>query len=207
MLLPAIFLVRRSPESIGVLPDGISNDNQFAAIGKSANPEGEYHIELVRLAGGPTPEGQRSHLDTITCLRFRSRSPSDVENPQPTLLASGAADGSVHLWNLTENTSRPLLGQHEGAVHSIAFGPLAGWLATGSDDGTVRLWHYHDPNSRPLILNSGIGRIAQVVVTSKWLIAGGHNGALVSWDLRRCLVIKHACDALQVPLTPAAKTD
>lgn len=29
MLLPAVFLVRRSPESIGVLPDGISNDNKF----------------------------------------------------------------------------------------------------------------------------------------------------------------------------------
>ena len=185
----------------------VSNDNQFAALGKSANPEGEYHIELVRRGDGPTPEGQHGHLDTITCLRFRSNSPSAAENPQPTLLASGAADGSVHLWDLTENTSRPLSGQHRGAIHSIAFGPLAGWLVTGSDDGTVRLWHYEDPNSRPLILNSDIGRIAQVVVTPKWLIAGGHNGALVSWDLRRCLVVKHACDALQIPITPAAKTD
>ena len=185
----------------------ISDDNQFAAIGKSTNPEGEYQIELVRLAGGPTPTGQRSHFDTITCLGFRPRSPAGTGHPQPTLLASGAADGSVHLWNLTENTSRSLPGQHQGAVHSIAFGPLAGWLATGSDDGTVRLWNYHDPNSRPLVLDSGKGRVAQVVITPRWLIAGGHNGALVSWDLRRCLVIKHACDVLQIPITQAPTKD
>ncbi|MEE3370477.1 MAG: WD40 repeat domain-containing serine/threonine-protein kinase [Planctomycetota bacterium] len=185
----------------------ISDDNQFAAIGNSVNPQGEYPIELVRLAGGPTPTGQHRHLDTITCLSFCPQSPADTGNLQPTLLASGGADGSVHLWNLTENTSQPLTGQHQGAVHSIAFVPLAGWLATGSDDGTVRLWNYHDPTQGPLVLASGNGRIAQVVVTPQWLIAGGHNGTLVSWDLRRCLVIKHACDALQIAITPAAKND
>ena len=184
----------------------VSGDGQFVAFGKAANQQGEYPIALVRLTNGPSPAPKSGHLDAVSCLAFGPPSSLENDSDRASLLASGSSDGSVHVWDLAQPDSRALNGQHTGEVRSIVFGPVAGWIASGSDDGTVRLWHYSDPASRPLVLDGASGRIAQVAITPRWLVAGCHNGALLTWDLRRCLVVKLACDALQIPVAqPAAK--
>ncbi len=59
------------------------------------------------------------------------------------LLASGGADGSVRLWDVSGGTAiapGPLAAGHTGAVTALAFTEDGALLASGGDDQTVRLW-------------------------------------------------------------------
>jgi WD40 repeat protein/transcriptional regulator with XRE-family HTH domain len=77
-------------------------------------------------------------------------------SPGDTLLAVGASDGTVRLWNPA--TGRQVgktlhdSAQHTG-VHSVAFSPGGTLLAVGDGDGTVRLW------------NPATGRLVRVLQT------------------------------------------
>jgi len=65
-------------------------------------------------------------------------------SPDGTTLATGAPDGLVRLWRISDGTSLRTLKGHTKVVNSVAFSPDGATLATGSDDRTVRLWRVDD---------------------------------------------------------------
>lgn len=61
-------------------------------------------------------------------------------SPDGTLLASGADDMSIILWDVKSGRPVRTLAGHKHGVRSLAFTPDGKKLASGSADTTVRLW-------------------------------------------------------------------
>jgi WD40 repeat protein len=56
------------------------------------------------------------------------------------LLASGALDGTVRLWQMSIRQCLAVLEGHAGGVWSVALSADGRLLASGGADGAVRLW-------------------------------------------------------------------
>ena len=72
-------------------------------------------------------------------------------SPTGTILATGALNGTVRLWDVSINDQADALGSlltgHTGEIKSLAFSPDGRTLASGSGDNTVRLWDVTDPTA------------------------------------------------------------
>ena len=55
-------------------------------------------------------------------------------------LASGGAEGFVHLWSLNQDTPVATLAGHDQRVCRVEFHPSGQYLASASEDATWRLW-------------------------------------------------------------------
>jgi WD40 repeat protein len=61
--------------------------------------------------------------------------------PGGKLLATGAWENEIKIWDLSANNVRALLRGHKSSVYSVAASRKGGLLASGSHDKTVRLWN------------------------------------------------------------------
>ncbi|MDY3561603.1 WD40 repeat domain-containing protein [Gemmata sp. JC673] len=112
-----------------------STDGRLMAVGNS-----EGHIRVFDLrTGKPTHEvnmngcaDERAYLSNrVYDLSF---------SPDGRLLATGAADGVVRVWELATGSERFRLAGHRGGVWALAYSPDGARLASGSDDRSVVTW-------------------------------------------------------------------
>jgi WD40 repeat protein len=118
-------------------------------------------------------------------------------SPDGKTLASGGADGSITLWDVSTmlNTSvaaHHLIGQsligHTNIVYSVAFSPDGKILASGSGDKTIILWDVatQQPIGQPLTGNTGNTSSSNGLVFSpdgKTLASGSASYAIILWDV------------------------
>ncbi|MFF7701151.1 nSTAND1 domain-containing NTPase [Streptomyces lydicus] len=123
-----------------------SRDGHMLAV---ADGLGDYGFQLWNVQDATRPKALSSplavHTNRVNSLAF---------SPDGHTLATGSADSTVRLWNVTDpahvtqatNLEQPLSG-HTGPVESVAFSPDGHMLATGSHDKSVRLWNVTDPRT------------------------------------------------------------
>ncbi len=96
-------------------------------------------------------------------------------------MASGGADGLIHLWS-SEGAALHTLRGHTGWVWALALLD-SGLLASASEDGTVRVWHLERASEAtpPALLGGPVRALA--ALPSGRLLTGQASGELTEWRL------------------------
>jgi U4/U6 small nuclear ribonucleoprotein PRP4 len=100
-------------------------------------------------------------------------------------LASGGAEGNIHLWSLNQDTPLATLAGHNQRVCRVEFHPSGQYLASASEDTTWRLWDVN--TTTELLLQEGHSRgvFALSFNTDGSLLASaGMDSIGRIWDLR-----------------------
>ena len=100
-----------------------------------------------------------------------------------TVLASGATDGIIRLWDVETQTSIATLSGHRLSVSSVAFSHDGTVLASGAGDETVKLW---DVETQTLIatLSGHTRRVTCVAFSRDGILASGSIGGTIKlWDV------------------------
>ncbi len=129
------------------------------------------------------------HLDQVLSLTFPysdcrcTCSPEDI-HPESSLFASGAADGSIKLWQFGHFNSLCTLKNHSGGVQALTFSPDCNLLISGSDDTTVKLWNIHT-GEMLTTLKGHQDRVCSVAVSpdGQWLASASPEGTVQLWNL------------------------
>jgi len=157
-------------------PQTITSTSNLNAGPPSADEVQAIIVEwLTQIAYFPTLFTLTGHTDTVWRIAF---------SPDGSLLASGSADQTVKLWDVTSGKEVRTLRGHTGSVNSVAFAPDGKVLASGSRDGTVKLWDVATGEEVRTLTGHKDG-VSSVVFSpdGKLLASGAWDNTVRLWDV------------------------
>lgn len=103
-------------------------------------------------------------------------------SPDGKLLATGAEDKLIRIWNLATKRIIKILRGHEQDIYSLDFFPDGDRLVSGSGDRTVRIWDLRSSQcSLTLSIEDGVTTVA-VSPNGKLIAAGSLDKTVRVWD-------------------------
>ncbi len=115
-----------------------THDGRLLAVGeKSGGRISVWDLQTGREVTWTSPTSGEpvdqliGHQFTVWALSF---------SPDGKILASGAYDRIIRLWDVDSGMEIGVLADHRGWIRSLSFSPDGRVLASSSCDGTVRLW-------------------------------------------------------------------
>ena len=149
---------------------------------------------------------ERNHLETHS-----SQVLSVSFSPDSKTLASGSADNTVKLWDVSTGKEIRTLQGHSSAVYSVSFSPDGKTLASGSWDKTIKLWDVTtDKEIRTLKGHSDLVLSISFSPDGKTLASGSADNTIKFWDVTTGKEIRtlkgHSNQVLSISFSRDGKT-
>jgi U4/U6 small nuclear ribonucleoprotein PRP4 len=144
----------------------------------------------IRLLDVPNLQEKRTlrgHTDRIGGISWfpDATLPDGTVSKESVNLASGGAEGNIHLWSLEQDTPLATLAGHNQRVCRVEFHPSGKYLASASEDTTWRLWDVN--TTTELLLQEGHSRGVFTLsfnTDGSLLASAGMDSIGRIWDLR-----------------------
>ncbi|MCI0640909.1 MAG: WD40 repeat domain-containing protein [Gemmataceae bacterium] len=104
-------------------------------------------------------------------------------HPQGNLLAAGATDNRLHLWNVADGKPVTQWVAHSGSVTSAGFHPQNPQLMTAGADGLVKIWAL--PTPARVLSHPDAVLTATPIVNGQKLLTGSADKILRLWDVAK----------------------
>ncbi|KAI5956091.1 TUP1 [Candida margitis] len=160
-----------------------SKDGKFIATGCNKTTQ-VFNVETGELVAKLIDDSSNSETkeeDTPTTngdLYIRSV----CFSPDGKLLATGAEDRLIRIWDLTTKRIIKVLRGHEQDIYSLDFFPDGDRLVSGSGDRSVRIWSLRSSQcSLTLSIEDGVTTVA-VSPDGKLIAAGSLDRTVRVWD-------------------------
>ena len=105
-------------------------------------------------------------------------------SPDGKMLASGAEDNTVKLWDVETGKNTATLEGHTSWIYSVAFSPDGTTLASGSGDRTIKLWDVATGANISTFEGHGVGVYSVAFSSDGTTLASGSNDKTIKlWDV------------------------
>ena len=160
----------------------ISPNGQMVATGNWGG-----QVKLIEVPSLEPKRTLRGHTNRVSGISWRPGStlPECDISPDTVNLATGGAEGLVHLWSLNQDTPLATLSGHSQRVCRVEFHPSGKYLASASEDTSWRLWDIE--TTTELLLQEGHSRGVYAVAFNtdgSLLASAGLDSIGRIWDLR-----------------------
>jgi WD40 repeat protein len=176
----------RTGQTVAVLPGrgfrqavAFSPDGRYLAVEDWPISGGNETVRLYELVGRREQRLLVGHNNGTQCLAFHPRLP---------LLASGADDHAIIIWDAASARARLRWTAHEHFVGTLAYSPDGSLLASGQGDvdmkGKVRLWDTETGTLRRDLCGHDSGvHAAAFDSNGRRLATGDTSGVVIVWDV------------------------
>jgi WD40 repeat protein len=183
----------RTGQTLAVLPGSgfrqaaaFSPDGRYLALQDQPVSGGNDTLRLYELVGRRERRLLVGHVNGTQCLAFHPRLP---------LLASGADDHAIIIWDAESARALRHWTAHEHFVGALAFSPNGSLVASGQGDtntrGRVCLWDAQTGALRRDLCGHASGvHAAAFDSTGERLATGDASGVLIVWDVHTGQVVR-----------------
>ncbi|MHB8628813.1 MAG: WD40 repeat domain-containing protein [Aggregatilineales bacterium] len=164
----------------------------------SSTLEGEHGIEVYATTTSPDGKYLAASFQGDALIRLWSTSALDKAptllkghdgavygmafSPDSKTLATGSADETIMLWDVSSGKDTGILKDHTGSVYAVAFSPDGKLLASGSSDDTVHVWDIASGNSIATFKgHTATVTSVQFTADGKYIVSGSNDGTIRRW--------------------------